>query len=141
MLMFVEDSRQKLLCCLGIQSMTWRLTAAANTVSEVDRQDVAGLLNHVAILHKASDVLLEKLESETQNCLTQSREMMELSHRIRDSLSVILGSAWMLEMHGENLDSEKLLRHCSIIRERIIRLLDEIELAGPWPELDLKLQP
>ncbi len=121
--------------------MTRRLIAATNVVSDAEQPDVSALLNHVTVLHQASDALLERLEYENQSCLTQSKAMMDLSHRVRDSLSVILGSAWILEMHGDDLDANKRSRHCSIIRERILRLLSELEMAGQWQELDLNLQP
>lgn len=123
--------------------MAQRLTAAASNGicgEAAAPDDVSVLLNHVAIVHQASDALLEKLEHENQNFLNQSKAMMDLSHRIRESLSVILGSAWMLEEHRDNLDSVKLLSHCSIIRERILRLLSELEMAGQWQEVDLNLQ-
>ncbi len=120
--------------------MTQLWTEAVNVVGEIERQDVSDLLNHVAVLHQASNAFLAKLEHASQNCLAPSNAMMELSHKVRDSLSVILCSAWMLEMHGDNLDASQLSRHCSMIRERILRLLNEFEVAVQWQELDLNLQ-
>lgn len=106
-----------------------------------DNKVLDQLLGNVATLNQASRVLVKQLAQEQQRCKRELQFFEQLSHRLQESMSIILGSSWMLEVHGDHIKTETKTRHYSTIVETIARLSQQLQETQALSMRQLRVGP
>ncbi len=103
--------------------------------------DLKTLLTQISDLWKVSKTLVEELNQEQQRCAHQTQFVASLSRRVQESMSILRGAAWMLDVHGNHIKPETRRKHYSTICTEVFGLNKQLKHAQLWRERMFDLNP
>lgn len=127
--------------CMAIHDLIQRLITQKTDNIDEEKQDLDILLKHIAELRGISQTLVEQFHQEQKRCERQAQFVLELSRRVRESMSILRGSAWMLDVHGNHIKSETRQKHYSTILKAMGDLKQQLHRIHPWQDQIFDLNP
>ena len=127
--------------CMTIYDLIQRLVTQQTENIDEEKQDLDILLQHIAELRGVSQTLVEQFHQEQKRCERQAQFVLDLSRRVRESISILCGSAWMLDVHGNHIKSETRQKHYSTILQAMGDLKHQLHRIHPWQDQLFDLEP